>query len=172
MSVSDGTHGCVAQLSDGAGSCHVSETATGRYNFDAIYTGSSNFAASGTSVETVVNVAKATTRTVFKLSSSKVTYGAEQAEHLSVTVSPEFAGDTVREGDREGREHDAVRGQPVVGQRFVRPAGAQGSAPGRAPPQRHLRRQLGVRLLGFRPADRHRLRRRPFRPLSRCRAPR
>ena len=92
VSVSDGTRSCVAQLSGGAGSCHVTETATGRYNFDAIYTGSSNFDASGTSVETVVNVAKATSRTVFKLSASKVTYGAEQAEHLSVTVSPEFAG--------------------------------------------------------------------------------
>jgi hypothetical protein len=37
-------------------------------------------------------VAKATSKTALRLSAAKVTYGHEQVEHLSVTVSPQFPG--------------------------------------------------------------------------------
>jgi hypothetical protein len=37
-------------------------------------------------------VGKATTKTALKLSTTKVTYGHEQTEHLSVTVSPQHSG--------------------------------------------------------------------------------
>jgi hypothetical protein len=37
---------------------------------------------------------RSTSTTALKLSASKVTYGDEQVEVLSVTVSPEFAGST------------------------------------------------------------------------------
>ncbi len=36
-------------------------------------------------------MAKARTKTLLRRSSSKLTYGKEQAEHFSVTVAPEFA---------------------------------------------------------------------------------
>jgi hypothetical protein len=39
-------------------------------------------------------VSRATSKTALKLSAAKVTHGDEGAEHLSVTVSPEFAGST------------------------------------------------------------------------------
>ncbi|MGO9180446.1 MAG: Ig-like domain repeat protein [Candidatus Limnocylindrales bacterium] len=39
-----------------------------------------------------VTPVKATSKTTLKLSAKKVTYGHEQTEHLSVTVSPQFAG--------------------------------------------------------------------------------
>jgi hypothetical protein len=42
-----------------------------------------------------VTPAKATSETALKLSAKKVTYGDEQAEHLSVTVSPQHSGPTV-----------------------------------------------------------------------------
>ena len=40
----------------------------------------------------VVTFAKATTKTVLNLSANKVTYGHEQVENISVTVSPEYPG--------------------------------------------------------------------------------
>jgi hypothetical protein len=46
-------------------------------------------------VSNSVTPTKATSETVLKLSSKKVTYGDEQAEHLSVTVSPQHSGPTV-----------------------------------------------------------------------------
>ena len=46
-------------------------------------------------VSNSVTPTKATSETVLKLSSKKVTYGDEQAEHLSVTVSPQRSGPTV-----------------------------------------------------------------------------
>ena len=45
-------------------------------------------------VSNSVSPAKATSKTSLKLSSKKVTYGDEQAEHLSVTVSPQYSGIT------------------------------------------------------------------------------
>jgi hypothetical protein len=43
-------------------------------------------------VSNSVTPAKATSKAALKLSSKKVTYGDEQAEHLSVTVSPQLQG--------------------------------------------------------------------------------
>jgi hypothetical protein len=42
----------------------------------------------------IVGVAKATSKTALRLSAAKVTYGDEQVEHLSVTVSPQYSGST------------------------------------------------------------------------------
>jgi len=46
-------------------------------------------------VSNSVTPTKATSKTVLKLFSKKVTYGDEQAEHLSVTVSSQHSGPTV-----------------------------------------------------------------------------
>ena len=51
------------------------------------------FAAANGTAQTF-SVGRATTKTVLKLSAKKVTYGHEQAEHLSVTVSPQHPGTT------------------------------------------------------------------------------
>ncbi len=45
-------------------------------------------------VSNSVTPATATSETVLKLSSKKVTYSKEQAEHLSVTISPQHSGPT------------------------------------------------------------------------------
>ena len=37
-------------------------------------------------------MAKATSKTTLSLSATKVTYGHEQAEHLTVTVTPRYSG--------------------------------------------------------------------------------
>jgi len=90
--VSDGTRDCtVSALSGGAGSCSIAEPAVGGYTFTATYNGDSNDD-SDTSSGTSVTVSKATSTTRLTLSGSSATFGDEQAEHLSVTVSPEYAG--------------------------------------------------------------------------------
>ena len=92
VTVSDGTKVCMAKLKTGAGSCKISATTAGEQDFTASYGGSLNDASSATPAATTVIVGKATTKTALKLSGSRVTYGDEQAERLSVTVSPQFAG--------------------------------------------------------------------------------
>ena len=92
VTVSDGTNVCMAKLNAGAGSCKISATTAGDQDFTASYGGSLNDASSATPAATPVIVGKATTKTALKLSGSRVTYGDEQAERLSVTVSPQFAG--------------------------------------------------------------------------------
>jgi hypothetical protein len=57
-------------------------------------TSTSSPATSTSSPATSRRVAKATSKTTLKLSATKVTYGHEQTEHLSVRVSPEFARTT------------------------------------------------------------------------------
>jgi hypothetical protein len=47
-----------------------------------------------TSASTSLTVCKATSKTTLRLSAAKVTYGHEQTEHLSVTVSPQHPGTT------------------------------------------------------------------------------
>jgi hypothetical protein len=64
-----------------AGSCVI----------DANQAGDADYLAA-TQVHQTIAVGKATTRTALKLSAMKVTYGDEQAEHLSVTVSPQYSG--------------------------------------------------------------------------------
>jgi hypothetical protein len=88
---------CVIKLASGSGSCKslsARELNAGTYGLVATYGGSTNFDTSGSLKETLT-VAKATSKAALKLSSKKVTYGDEQAEHLSVTVSPQRSGPTV-----------------------------------------------------------------------------
>jgi hypothetical protein len=86
---------CVIHLPSVKGSCNLSNVRlqVGTYSLVATYGGSTNFEGSA-SVKKILTVTKATSKTTLKLSSSKVTYGHEQTEHLSVMVSPEFAGST------------------------------------------------------------------------------
>ncbi|MFZ2057794.1 MAG: Ig-like domain-containing protein [Acidimicrobiales bacterium] len=59
---------------------------------DCFATGMSSMTAIGALV--LSSVVKATSKTALKLSATKLTYGDEGVEQLSVTVSPEFAGST------------------------------------------------------------------------------
>jgi lysozyme len=96
VTVSDGTRTCPAVLSGSGGvatgSCNITEETAGPHSLTAHYPGDSNWHSSSTASATSVTVGKATTKTVLKLSKSSVAYGDEQAEKLSVTVSPQFAG--------------------------------------------------------------------------------
>ena len=96
VTVSDGTRSCEATLSGSngiaTGSCSIREQAVDTYSLTARYPVNSYFAASATSGSTSFTVGKATSMTALKLSAAKVTYGHEQAEHLSVTVSPQYSG--------------------------------------------------------------------------------
>jgi len=84
---------CVITLSAGRGSCTLPATqlGAGTYRLVATYAGSSDFDASTSGIATLV-VGQATSRTALSLSSSGATYGDEGTVHLSVTVSPQYAG--------------------------------------------------------------------------------
>jgi subtilase family serine protease len=96
VTVSDGTRSCNAALSGSngiaTGSCSIAEQVPGKYSLTASYPVNSYFAASATSGSTSLTVGKATSTTALKLSSVKITYGDEQLEHLSVTISPQYSG--------------------------------------------------------------------------------
>ncbi len=84
---------CGVRLSSAKGTCTLSTTklGTGTYHVVGSYSGDGNFDSSATSKKTL-EVSSATSRTALALSPSRVTYGGEEAEHVSVAVSPEFAG--------------------------------------------------------------------------------
>jgi hypothetical protein len=63
----------------------------GRYGLEATYSGSLDFESS-TSAYEGLTVSKETSRVALKLSPSRITFGHEASEHISVSVSPEFAG--------------------------------------------------------------------------------
>jgi hypothetical protein len=86
---------CVITLSAAKGSCTLSATtfSAADYDIEAVYSGSTDFGSSG-SAEVPLTVLRATSRMVLSLSNASVTYGDEQVERMSVTVSPEFAGST------------------------------------------------------------------------------
>ena len=90
-----GTALCVITLSSGKGSCKLSSKGlnTGSHHLVATYAGSTHFDGSA-SVKETLTVARATTRTALKPFATKVTYGHEQAEVVSVTVSPQYSGTT------------------------------------------------------------------------------
>jgi hypothetical protein len=98
ISVSDGTQSCQATLSGSngiaTGSCALTEQTAGSYWLTASYQGDGIFDASTTSASTLLTVGKATSTTALKFSSTRVTYGNEGGETLSVAVSAEFAGST------------------------------------------------------------------------------
>jgi hypothetical protein len=84
---------CTVTLVSGNGSCPLPATAlpVGTAQLTAAYNGSAGFAPS-TSAAKALTVARATSKTTLSLSVSKVTYGAEKAERMTVTVAPQYAG--------------------------------------------------------------------------------
>ena len=84
---------CVVRLQGGTGSCTVPATrlAPGVRRFAARYGGAVGFAAS-VSASVTVTVVRAATTTGLRLSATTITYGQEQAEKLTVTVTPRYAG--------------------------------------------------------------------------------
>ena len=87
---------CQITVSAGKGSCTLSSAkfVSGFHHPVATYTGSSNFNGSVSGGKSTLSVARAGTTIALKLSALKVTYGQEQVEHISVTVSPQYAGAT------------------------------------------------------------------------------
>jgi hypothetical protein len=96
VTVTDGRRHCLAALGGShgvaTGSCSITEKAAGRYSLKASYPGDTTFRSSSTPQSTPFTIGKATSKTSLKLSSTTVTYGQEQTERLSVTVSPQFPG--------------------------------------------------------------------------------
>ena len=86
---------CQITLSAGKGSCKLPPAYlnTGNHHMVATYLGSSDFRHSASATQTVT-IATETTTTSLKLSAVQVTYGDEQAEQLSVSVSPKYSGTT------------------------------------------------------------------------------
>lgn len=83
---------CALTLRAAAGSCRLGATRlmAGRYTLTARYGGSGSFRPSATTARLVVHRARSATR--LKLSARRLKFGHEQAERLSVTVRPQFAG--------------------------------------------------------------------------------
>ena len=84
---------CTITLASAVGSCTLSSTKlpAGTYSLVATYSGSERFKASA-SASSTLTVAKASSSTALELSLAKLSYGHEQAEQLSVTVSPQYPG--------------------------------------------------------------------------------
>ncbi len=85
---------CVIKLVSGTGLCKplsARELNAGSYRLVASYGGDESLAGS-VSPSNTLTVAKATSTTILNLSIAKITYGDEQVEHLSVTVSPRYSG--------------------------------------------------------------------------------
>jgi hypothetical protein len=84
---------CAITLSGGTGSCKLSvrNLPAGSYRLVATYIGSMDFNSSA-SASVGLKVSKETSKVGLNLSSSKVTFGQETSEHISVKVSPQFAG--------------------------------------------------------------------------------
>jgi hypothetical protein len=96
VTVTDGRRDCLAALSGShgvaRGSCSITEKTAGRYSLKASYPGDTIFRSSSTPRSTPLTIGRATSKTSLGLSSTTVTYGQEQTERLSVTVSPQFPG--------------------------------------------------------------------------------
>lgn len=84
---------CSITLSAGRGGCALTATefAAGSAKLTATYVGAGSFAKSSSAAK-AVTVAKGTSSSALTMSAAKVTYGKEQAERLSVVVSPKHAG--------------------------------------------------------------------------------
>jgi hypothetical protein len=87
---------CHITVLAGKGSCTLSSAkfASGFFHPVATYGGSTNFNSSVSGGKSTLSVARAATTTALKLSSVKATYGQEQAEHISVSVSSQYSGVT------------------------------------------------------------------------------
>jgi Bacterial Ig-like domain (group 3) len=84
---------CTITLASGKGSCTLTarQFAAGTQHLTASYGGSAAFAGSVSAAKTLT-VAKASTKTTLSLSAATVTFGHEQSEHLTVTVTPQYSG--------------------------------------------------------------------------------
>ena len=84
---------CTITLADGQGSCALHETqfGSGVANLVGAYTGPAWLAPS-TSPVIALTVTRAQTRTALHLSATRIRYGHEQTEKISVVVAPAFAG--------------------------------------------------------------------------------
>ena len=84
---------CTITLAAGPGTCSpaAAQLPAGTYQFIATYNGSASFTGSASAAQTLT-VARATTTTVLSLSAATVTHGQEQAEHLTVSVVPQYGG--------------------------------------------------------------------------------
>ena len=87
------TVACTITLKSRKGSCTVpaAKFGPGAIRVAAFYGGGISFQTSQSFTQTFT-VKKATTKTALALSKSSVTFGKEQAEHLSVAVAPQFGG--------------------------------------------------------------------------------
>jgi hypothetical protein len=90
---SGSTSVCVITLTSGKGSCTLTarKLPPGSYHLVATYGGSAGFGGSASAAKTVT-VAKAASKTSLALSAAKVSYGHENREHLTVTVSLRYSG--------------------------------------------------------------------------------
>jgi Bacterial Ig-like domain (group 3)/ParB/Sulfiredoxin domain len=84
---------CTVTLTSGHGSCTVPATKfrAGPHTLTASYRGDAGFTAS-TSPAKTFTVARAASKTALTLSAHRVTYRHEQAERLTVKVTPQYAG--------------------------------------------------------------------------------
>ena len=144
---------CQITLSSGRGSCTLPATylSAGSRNMVATYNGSSSFRWSASAKETItITIATATTTTEPQAVHDEVTYGDEQVEQLSVSVSPQYPGTTA-----DWHRHDQWRelsDPAVLGQGLVQAAAC--SVQDRQPPNgRHLQRQSQLQALGFSQAN-------------------
>jgi hypothetical protein len=87
---------CHVTVVAGKGSCTLSgaKFASGFFHPVGSYAGSTNFTSSVSGGMSTLSVARAATTTALKLSAVKATYGHEQAEHISVSVSSQYSGVT------------------------------------------------------------------------------
>jgi large repetitive protein len=86
-----GTTLCTITLASGTGSCSMGakKLPAGKYNVSATYGGDSTFAVSSSPVSKL-SVAREGSTTKLKLSASAVTFGRENAEHVTVQVRPQY----------------------------------------------------------------------------------
>jgi hypothetical protein len=94
VTVSDGTHSCLASLSgaNGAstGSCVLSEPHAGSFTVSGHFAGDGNFTSSvGTAP---LSVAKSASTTTFTLSKASIPYASQSKETFKITVSATLAG--------------------------------------------------------------------------------
>jgi hypothetical protein len=84
---------CTLTLAASSGTCTLTPTKfpAGTTQLTATYSGSAYYAAS-TSATKTLTVAKAASKTTLTLSAATIIYGQEQAERLTVSVSPQYTG--------------------------------------------------------------------------------
>ena len=98
VTVSDGTRSCLARLSGGTGSCHITETAVGRYIFTASYGGTRTFASSVTSSGFAVTVG------------GDSDHDAHHGHDAESGGRPAHHGERQRRGERTGQRHAGWQG--------------------------------------------------------------